>query len=798
MSTSAPTSSDNTSAEDRIDLDVVDRIVREHGTASFATIPILQGIQEHFRYLPQPALKRVCEITEIRPAQIEGVASFYSQFRRDPVGEHIISVCHGTACHVAGAEGVTEAVQRHLGLEEGQDTDEEGRFTLEAVPCVGCCSLAPVMKIDDRIYGYLTPENTPRAVEKFLRDKDREDEADSDNMAGAGEDAEGLVEIRVGQSSCCIASGSSEVSEALQKRIRSLGMDAEVRCTSCVGMSHREPMVEVCGGEGSTWYSHVTEQDVPNILRRHTQAGGFLGKAKASLVRLGELLTSDRAWEDAVPCDSDEADGGVETFLGKQKHIVLEGCGEMDPVDIDDYESQDGYSALRHVIAELSPEEIIGEVKKARLRGRGGGGFPTGEKWQHVREAADPTRYVVVNGDEGDPGAFMDRMLLESFPHRVLEGLAITAYAVGAKEGYLYVRAEYPLALRRLRQAMDQATARGYLGDGICGTAFSLKVHIMEGAGAFVCGEETALLASLEGKRGTPRFRPPYPSKSGLWGKPTVINNVETYATIPWIVRNGADEFARIGTEHSKGTKVFALAGQVNRGGLIEVPMGITIQEIVHDIGGGMKGGGRLKAVQIGGPSGGCLPASMRDMQIDYEENGDHNAIMGSGGLVVLDEKTCMVDVARYFLQFTQSESCGKCTFCRIGTKRMLEILERICRGEGKGRDVDTLEKLAHRVKNTSLCGLGQTAPNPVLTTLRYFRDEYEAHLEGRCSAGSCRELVRYRINDDCIGCTLCAQQCPADAIPAVPYERHEIDQEKCTRCGMCRDVCPEDAVEVE
>ena len=788
----------SSSGQDAVDLRVVDRIIEEHGRDSSATIPILQAIQERFRYLPPEALERVCELTEIRPAQVEGVSSFYSQFRHHPVGEHIISVCHGTACHVAGAEGITDAVRRHLGLEEEEDTDDERQFTLEAVPCVGCCSLAPVMKIDDRIYGYLTPESTPRAVEKFLRDKGgggATDGVEEDRAGGAGD---GIVEVRVGQGSCCIASGSAEVSEALRERIQRLGLRAALRCTSCVGMSHREPMVEVRAGDKSTWYSHVTRQDVPDILRRHARPRGLLDGAKASIVRLGELLTSDRAWEETPPGDAEEAGEGVGTFLSKQKHIVLEGCGEMNPVDIEDYESLGGYSALRRVIGEAHPEKIVQEVKDSGLRGRGGGGFPTGEKWEHVREAADPTRYVVVNGDEGDPGAFMDRMLLESFPHRVLEGLAIAAYAVGAREGYLYVRAEYPLALQRLRTAIERATGRGYLGEGICGTDFSLKLHVMEGAGAFVCGEETALLASLEGRRGMPRFRPPYPSRRGLWGKPTVINNVETYAALPWIIRNGAGAFAGIGTERSKGTKVFALAGQINRGGLIEVPMGITIEEIVEDIGGGMRDGGRLKAVQIGGPSGGCLPASLREMPIDYEGHEDHHAIMGSGGLVVLDENTCMVDVARYFLEFTQNESCGKCTFCRIGTKRMLEILERICEGEGTDSDIDKLEDLAHRVRNTSLCGLGQTAPNPVLSTLRYFREEYEAHLEGACPAKKCQKLVHYRINDRCIGCTICAQHCPADAIPAVPYEMHEIDDEKCTRCGMCRTVCPHDAVDVE
>ncbi|MDK1031737.1 MAG: NADH-ubiquinone oxidoreductase-F iron-sulfur binding region domain-containing protein, partial [Planctomycetia bacterium] len=444
------------------------------------------------------------------------------------------------------------------------------------------------------------------------------------------------------------------------------------------------------------------------------------------------------------------------------------------------------------------PTEVIDKVRQSGLRGRGGAGYLTGLKWDKVRLMQTDSKFAICNGDEGDPGAFMDRMILESYPYRVIEGIAIAARAVGAEEGYFYIRSEYPLAVKRVAEAIAECERRGLLGERILDSDFRFRLRIMQGAGAFVCGEETALIAAIEGRRGMPRFRPPYPAESGLHQKPTLVNNVETYAVVPWIVRNGPDAFASLGTATSKGTKVFALAGKVLRGGLIEVPMGITIREVVEEIGGGIAGGKRFKAVQIGGPSGGCVPARLADTPVDYEALTKVGAIMGSGGLVVLDESDCMVDIARYFLEFTQNQSCGKCTFCRIGTRRMLDILERLCVGEGKSGDLEDLERLSALVKKGSLCGLGGTAPNPVLTTLKYFRGEYEMHLEGRCPARSCKALITYSITEDCIGCTRCAQHCPADAIAMKPYERHEIDTEKCIRCGTCEQVCPADAVKVE
>jgi NADH-quinone oxidoreductase subunit F len=445
----------------------------------------------------------------------------------------------------------------------------------------------------------------------------------------------------------------------------------------------------------------------------------------------------------------------------------------------------------------LSPEQLIECLEASGLRGRGGAGFGTGAKWRLARQQPGETKYVICNGDEGDPGAFMDRMLLESFPYRIIEGLAIAAVAVGAHEGVFYIRHEYPLAVKRVRAALKLCTKRGWLGERLLGAEYPLNLTIKEGAGAFVCGEETALIASVEGQRGMPRLRPPFPAQQGLWGKPTVINNVETLAMIPWILRNGPQAFAALGTAKSKGTKVFALAGNVRRGGLIEIPMGTTIREIVEDIGGGALPGRRFKAVQIGGPSGGCVPARLADTPVDYESLREVGAIMGSGGLVVLDDTACMVDIARYFLQFTQDQSCGKCTFCRIGTRRMLDILDRLVTGKGQRQDLAQLEHLSRQVGAGSLCGLGKTAPNPILSTLRYFRDEYEAHLQGRCPAGKCAALIKYRVLENCTGCTICAQRCPVDAIPMTPYRRHEIDLDLCTRCDSCRQACPYEAIEV-
>jgi NADH-quinone oxidoreductase subunit F len=517
----------------------------------------------------------------------------------------------------------------------------------------------------------------------------------------------------------------------------------------------------------------------------------------AKIRHILEDVYTDTAWDGVERYSADVRDGTIASFLGPQIHLATECCGTMEPVDRAGYREHDGFVALERCIKSMRQQDIIDEITKSGLRGRGGGGFPTGIKWSFVQKAPGERKFVLCNGDEGDPGAFMDRMLLESYPFRIIEGMIIAAYAVGAHEGYFYIRAEYPLALKRIREALAVLESEGLLGENIAGSGFSLKLNIMEGAGAFVCGEETALIESIEGKRGMPRIRPPFPAHKGLWGVPTLVNNVETYSLVPWIMRNGASAFAAIGTEKSKGTKVFALAGKIARGGLIEVPMGISLRRIVEDIGGGIAGGKKLKAIQVGGPSGGCIPAQLADMPVEYEQLTMAGAMMGSGGMVVLDETDCMVDIARYFLTFTQDQSCGKCTFCRIGTRRMLDILENLCKGKGKEGDIERLEDLAKKVRESSLCGLGKTAPNPVISTIRYFREEYEAHIQGWCPAKKCPDLVQYRITDNCIGCTRCAQRCPTGAIEFKPYEKHVVIDEKCTRCATCLQVCPTHAIEV-
>jgi NADH-quinone oxidoreductase subunit F len=583
--------------------------------------------------------------------------------------------------------------------------------------------------------------------------------------------------IFICQGTGCVSGKSLELTEALKKAVAEQGLkEVNIDFTGCHGFCEQGP-VAIVEPEG-IFYTHVSVADAPEIVESHFKNGKPVER----------LFYKDPVTDQAIPYYKDIK------FYSMQQRIILRNCGRLNPERIEDYIATGGYESLKKVLKEMTPEQVIEEIKRSGLRGRGGAGFPTGMKWEFCHKAPGDQKYMICNADEGDPGAFMDRSTMEGDPNTVLEGMTIGAYAIGASEGYIYIRAEYPLAVKRVRLAIKQSEEKGFLGDNILGSGFSFHIHVKEGAGAFVCGEETALLASIEGKRGMPRSRPPFPANSGLWGKPTTINNVKSLATVPVIIARGADWYASTGTEKSKGTCVFALTGKIANSGLIEVPMGIQLRKIIYEIGGGIPGGKKFKAVQTGGPSGGCLPESYLDQSVDYESLAAAGSMMGSGGMVVMDEETCMVDVARYFLSFTQAESCGKCVPCRVGTKQMLDILERICQGEGQPEDIDLLQRLGEDIKAGSLCALGQTAPNPILTTLRYFRDEYEAHInEKRCPALSCASLISfYILPDKCQGCGICLRNCPSECIAGDKRMVHVIDQEKCVKCGTCLEVCPE------
>lgn len=614
--------------------------------------------------------------------------------------------------------------------------------------------------------------------------------------------------IMVGMATCGLASGAKRVFDVLSKEIEEKGIDVKLVSTGCLGYCQREPLVD------------LLKPGWPRII--YQRMSGEKG------VKLIEDLAKGKIWKESILAKLEKDDFLIfnETrkyslqdlssdlnnipfynqlpFYRKQLRIATRNCGFLDPASLSEYVARGGYYSLFKVLTQYEPEQVIEEVLRSGLRGRGGAGFPTGQKWRYCRQAKGDMKYLICNADEGDPGAYMDRSILEGDPHSVVEGMIIGAYAIGAKQGYIYVRAEYPLAVERLKEAISQAKEYGLLGENILNTGFNFSINIYRGAGAFVCGEETALIASIEGKQGEPRPRPPFPAQSGLWSKPTIINNVETWSNVPVIIARSADWFSQIGTQigtqKSKGTKVFSLVGKINNTGLVEVPMGISLREIIYDVGEGIPGGKKFKAVQTGGPSGGCIPERMLDLPVDFEELTKAGSIMGSGGMIVMDEGTCVVDLAKYFLSFLQDESCGKCTSCREGIKRMLEILTRITQGKGEEGDIELLEEISEVVKETSLCGLGRTAPNPILTTIRYFRDEYEAHIrDKKCPAKVCRDLITYTIDEEkCTGCTRCSKECPQQAIVGEKGKPYHILQEKCIKCGICYEACRFDAVKVE
>ncbi len=579
------------------------------------------------------------------------------------------------------------------------------------------------------------------------------------------------MKIVVGQGSCGIAAGAGKIYDLIENANPS----CELTITGCIGMCFVEPIVDIYDDEGKLKrLVRVKDSDAEKIVEA-------VEKKDLSIVDYLEISDEDNS------------------FLTQQTRVALRHCGIINPEKIEDYIADDGYQAIEKVLKTMTPEDVIEEIKISGLAGRGGAGFPTWFKWNAAKQSTGDKKYLICNADEGDPGAFMDRAVIEGDPHNLIEGMLIGAYAIGASEAVVYVRAEYPLAILRLENAIKEAKEKGYLGNNILGSSFSCEMRIKAGAGAFVCGEETALIESLEGQRGMPRLKPPFPAQSGYWHKPSNINNVETFANVPWILLNGGNAFSAMGTEDSKGTKVFALTGKIKRGGLVEIPMGKTLRDVIFNIGGGIRDNAEFKAVQMGGPSGGCIPMSLIDTVIDYKKLGATGAIMGSGGMVVMDSSTCMVGMAKFFLDFTAKESCGKCIHCRLGTKRMLEVLERIVSGKGESGDIELLEELCVSIKDGALCGLGQTAPNPVLTTIKYFRDEYEAHInDKKCPAKECIDMVSYSISDNCKGCTLCARNCPVNAISGKVKEKHIIDTDVCIKCGKCYESCKFGAVVVE
>jgi NADH-quinone oxidoreductase subunit F len=774
-------------------ISVVDDVVALAGRDRENVIQILQQVQKRLNYLPSEALKYICEITEITPGQISGVSTFYSQFRHIPAGEHTIKICAGTACHVKGAPLISEAFKRILKIDDSRNASPDNLFSIEEVACLGCCTLAPVVQIDNKTYGHVKPTQVEEIIHDFLSTHVSDiNTTDTDN------NPENDAEIRIGIGSCCVAGGSKEILSEIIETKEKYGLNIRLKPVGCVGVCNQTPLMEIVTRDNiHSRYTNVTKQQVEEILLKHIIPRSLNNRIRYNINDLADTFLSDDKLSSQVNVPVEIREKYLNNFLSHQVHLSTKDSGTLSPESFDEYSRSGGFEALKKCLKESDQDGIVNIITDSGLRGRGGAGFSTGKKWKISQMTEGYPKYVVCNGDEGDPGAFMDRMLLESFPFRVIEGMIIAGYATGAHEGIFYIRAEYPLALIRVRLALRLCNENGMLGKDICGSGFSFDIKIFEGAGAFVCGEETALIASLEGKRGTPHLRPPYPAIKGFRNQPTLVNNVETLALVPWIISNGAGKFSAIGTEKSKGTKVFALAGKISKGGLIEVPMGITIREIVEKIGDGVADGRTFKAVQIGGPSGGCIPSSESDIPIDYEVLTQMGAMMGSGGMVVLDDTDCMVDMAKYFLTFTHKQSCGKCTFCRIGTKHMLNILTKLSEGKAVLSEIDELEKLCWSVKNGSLCGLGKTSPNPVLTGLRYFRKEYEEHTHGICRAKKCRDLIKYIINDNCTGCTKCSQYCPVNAIPYNPYEKHEIDQLICTKCDTCRITCPETAIEI-
>ncbi len=782
----------------------IDSIIREHNSDPANLIMILQDIQAEVSYLPSEIIEQVSKQLNIPCSQIYSVSTFYKSFSLKPRGKHKIDVCEGTACHIRGAAVLMSQLSEELGVTPG-GTSEDGEFSLNSVHCVGACAMAPVVVIDGTYHGSVTASDLIKEVNKCCS-------ADRDCICPAEEEEEkpvavsetidsslklqelkdsilqekpaGERKVLVCAGTGCLAKGSLETAAALGREIDALGLDVKVNIilkkVGCQGFCEKGPLVIL--QPENIFYTGVAAADAGDIVNETLVNKTIIDKFLYHEPGAGQGIEK----YDEIP------------FFAGQQRIALRNVGTIDPLDIYDYIAHGGYSALFKALLSMTPEQVIEEVEKSGLRGRGGGGFPTGRKWRTTASVESDIRYVICNGDEGDPGAFMDRSIMEGDPHSVIEGMIICAYAVGSSRGYIYVREEYPRALKHLQAAIDQARSAGLLGRGIAGTGFSFDITINRGTGAFICGESTALMQSIEGKVGEPRAKYIRSAERGLYDQPTVLNNVETLVNIPVIIDKGSQWFAATGTPGSAGTKVFSVVGKVKNTGLVEVPMGATLRSVIYELCGGILNDKQFKAVQTGGPSGGCLPESRLDLPVDFDTLTREGSMMGSGGMIVMDEDTCMVDVARYFTDFLASESCGKCAACRIGLSSTLDILEKICRGEGDPADIDNLEKLLDLLENGSLCGLGKSAPNPVRSTLTHFRDEYMAHiLEKTCPAGVCRNLISFEINELCTGCRRCARACPQDAISGEKKEIHLIDQELCNRCGICKSTCKFEAVSI-
>jgi len=781
-------------------LEAVEEILGRYPAEPASLIMVLQDLQAELRHVPDAAVDIVAEALDVPRSRVHSAVSFYKAFSTTPRGKHSIDVCMGTACHVRGAGRLVDQLADELQVAPGGTTGD-GEVTLDTVHCVGACALGPVVVLDGAFHGEMKPQKLSRAVRSCCESEpaaaaaativEREVRHVADPAALAawredlrrgGDTDTAVVSICAG--SGCRALGAEALATAFETAIAERGASDAVRIqrNGCHGFCERG-LICIVRPEG-IFYQNVKPADADEIV------GAILDGGEP----VARLLHADPATGEPVVHEKD-----IPFYAGQTRSLMRRNA-VIDPLSIDDYVATGGYAALAEVLDGMSPENIIDEVKRAGLRGRGGGGFQAARKWASARKVPAERKYVLCNADEGDPGAFMDCSLLEGNPHSVIEGMIIGAYAIAGgtshAEGYVYVRAEYPVAVEHLDVALDQARRAGLLGADILGSGFDYDIRISRGGGSFVCGESTALMKSIEGEIGEPRAKYVHTSTSGLWDSPTVLNNVETWANVPLILGEGAEAFAEVGTEGSKGTKIFSLVGKVVNTGLVEVPMGMTLREIVFGIGGGIRDGRRFKAVQTGGPSGGCVPESMLDIPVDFDELARAGSMMGSGGMIVMDEGTCMVDVARYFTRFLAEESCGKCAACRLGLEQMLAVLDRICAGEGVPGDIPTLEKLFDVLDDGSLCGLGKSAANPVRSTLKHFRDEYEAHIaDKRCPAGVCRELIVFEITDACNGCGACVKVCPADAVTGEKKGRHAIDVEACTSCGLCQAACPEDAI---